>query len=222
MVVWWESLSILMKTLYCIAIPASLIFVIQLVLSIFGGLDGGMDLELDTDFGLDTDLDMSTDMDIQSTVDAGEMPNSSFDIGDSSDFRIGRMYTVQGVVAFLVVMSWTAIVFLNTANNAVIALGLGVLFGLIAMYAVARLIYSSRHLAEEGTVHLKNAIGTLGKVYIPVLPNSPSIGKVMIHIQGRYMECNAVTEGSETLKTGELIRVVDVRGDLLVVEKEGS
>lgn len=226
MVAWWDSLSVLMKTLYCIAIPASLVFVIQLLLSIFGGLDGGADVDFDgqADFSatVDGNMDLHPNVDIHDASHVGGDTHSAMDIGDHADFKIGRMYTVQGIVAFLVVMSWSAIVFLNTTGSAFLALGLGVLFGLIAMYAVARLIYTSRRLAEEGTLNLKNAIGTLGKVYIPVLPNSAAVGKVMINIQGRYTECNAATEGDEALQTGTLIRVVDVRGDLLIVEKEGG
>ena len=41
MVAWWESLDAVLRVLYCITIPATLVMVIQTVLSILGGFEGG-------------------------------------------------------------------------------------------------------------------------------------------------------------------------------------
>ena len=44
------------------------------------------------------------------------------------------------------------------------------------------------------------------------------MGKVNLLLQGRWMECDAVTTGQEPLKTGRTVRVVAVQsGSILVV-----
>ena len=41
---WWESLTDVLRVLYCIAVPSSLILLLQLILSTIGGhSDGGME-----------------------------------------------------------------------------------------------------------------------------------------------------------------------------------
>lgn len=41
----------------------------------------------------------------------------------------------------------------------------------------------------------------------------------MLQVQGQLIECGAVTQG-EAIETGANVRVIDLRGDLLVVERE--
>ena len=38
---WWDGLSLLLKVLYCIAFPSTLILLVQTLLSMFGFHDGG-------------------------------------------------------------------------------------------------------------------------------------------------------------------------------------
>ena len=92
--------------------------------------------------------------------------------------------------------------------------------GLVAMYAVAKLIHASRRLTENGTLDVRNAIGESAKVYIPIPEQGRGEGKVTLYLQGRYAECEAVTMGPEMLKTGSTVRVVDARNGVLVVEAE--
>ncbi|MBQ6686219.1 MAG: hypothetical protein IJM99_08940, partial [Firmicutes bacterium] len=92
--------------------------------------------------------------------------------------------------------------------------------GIIAMYAVAKLIHASRRLTENGTLDVRNAIGNSGKVYIPIPANGRGEGKITMYVQGRYAECDAVNMGDEMLKTGTTVRIVDVRNGVLVVEAD--
>ena len=48
MIVWWNSLETALKIFYCVAIPATLVLLVQTVLMFFG-------------FGEDADADMDAD-----------------------------------------------------------------------------------------------------------------------------------------------------------------
>lgn len=52
---WWEGLSSLLKVLYCIAFPASLLLLLQVVLSLFGLGHGDGDFNASDTSGLDPD-----------------------------------------------------------------------------------------------------------------------------------------------------------------------
>jgi membrane-bound ClpP family serine protease len=40
-------------------------------------------------------------------------------------------------------------------------------------------------------------------------------------VQERFIEADAVSDAKTTIPTGTLVRVVDIRADLLVVEEDG-
>ena len=54
---WWDGLSLLLKVLYCIALPSTLILLVQTLLSMFGFHDGGSGHDFSDTSGLDLDVD---------------------------------------------------------------------------------------------------------------------------------------------------------------------
>ena len=71
MLAWWESLSSFSQVLAAMAIPATLILLIQTVLMLIGiGSDGGADVDGDVD--VDTDVDIDTDVDLDADADVGD------------------------------------------------------------------------------------------------------------------------------------------------------
>lgn len=209
---WWESLGILQRILYCIAVPATLVLILQTVLVIMGFGDGasGADFNPSDTSGLDLDGDVS----------AGELADG--DIGDAvaGDFGSLKLFTIQGAVAFLATFSWVSIVCVNTGMNPVAALGIGFVCGAVMMYAVAKLLQMMAKLAENGTFKLKSMIGETAQVYLTVLPSGESGGKVTLSSTSRFAEVDAITENAQPIPSGSRVRIVDVRGDVVVVEKE--
>ena len=61
---WWETLNLAQKIYFCIATPASLLLVVQIVLMLIGiggGVDGDVDVDVDTgDFDLDAGFSVFT------------------------------------------------------------------------------------------------------------------------------------------------------------------
>ncbi|MBQ3843342.1 MAG: NfeD family protein [Ruminiclostridium sp.] len=227
---WWNTLELFEQILYCVAIPSTLILLIQTIMLILGfghsgagvnpsdtsGFDGGSDMDFDaggadTDFGGDTGAD-GADGD-SADVDYGDGSNPS-DVGTLNFF------TVQGIITFLCVFGWAGIVTYTLTKIAIIAVIVGFVLGLAAMYGVAKLMQLSRKLAQNGTLNVRNLLGANGTVYLIVPADGKGKGKVNVTSGERLVEYDAITDGNEELPDGTQIRVIDIRSDnVLVVEK---
>lgn len=224
---WWETLSTLLKVLYCIAIPSTLVLLLQTIFSI-AGFGHDADINISDTSGLDmgdVDIDVNTDVDLDVNVDtdADICPDGDSDttIHVHGDFAPLRLFTVQGIVAFFAVSGWVSIAAVSSGMPAVGGIPLGAVAGFFAMYGIAKLVQISKKLTENGTIDFRNAIGETATVYIPIPPEGEGEGKVTLTLQGRFMECSAVSCLKETLKTGTQVRVTDLNGETLVVEKQG-
>lgn len=211
---WWDGLDGILKMLYCIAIPATLVLVIQTILSLHGGFEGGGGIDVSDTSGMDFH-------------DGSQMSNGDTDWdhtfgdgGNPADFSIMSMLTLQGIATFLTVLGWSSIAAIAAGSSPTLSILVGLVFGFLAMYAAARLIHASRKLVESGNLDLRHAIGETGRVYIPIPAEGKGEGKITMQLQGRYIECSAMTLENRMLSTGEMVRVTDVRGELLIVEVE--
>ncbi len=213
---WWESLALIEKILYCIAVPSTLIMLIDTIIMIVGGGEGGeginpsdtSGIDFDTDFDTDIDVDFDTDID----TDMGE-------VGNPTDLPALKLFTLQGTVAFLAVFGWVSLICYHNNIHILVSIIIGFAAGFLVMYGMAKVFQSIKRLTHNGTLNYKNALGVEGTVYIPIPPKGQGNGKITITIQGSLRECEAITEGLDTLPTGTGVRVIDVVGDTLVVER---
>ena len=83
--------------------------------------------------------------------------------------------------------------------------------GLTAVYVVAWMMSSLAKLQSRGNLDLQNAVGSTAKVYLRIPAAKSGVGKVSLAMQGRRVECKAVTEGAE-IATGTQVRVVGLSG----------
>ncbi|MGN0622749.1 MAG: NfeD family protein [Oscillospiraceae bacterium] len=228
---WWESLSTLLRILYCVAAPSTLILLIQTLMSLFGFHDGGSGTDFSDTSGIDFDAGgMDGNIDISSGGDMGGLHDITthdisghhqiLDGGNPSDFTSMRMFTLQTIVAFLTVFSWTSIVAVQSGMPPVLGITIGLVLGFLTMFMVAKIIQLSTKLAENGTLNMKNCIGECATVYVPVPPKGSGEGKVTLTVQGQFRELSAVTNEPVLLKTGTQVRITDLRGDDVVVETE--
>ncbi len=90
--------------------------------------------------------------------------------------------------------------------------------GLVAGLAVAALTRLLLRFESDGTVQLARAVGLPATVYVPIPRSGAGSGKVQLALQGRVVECSAITADDAPLATGSSVLVVDVaNGDTLVV-----
>ena len=184
----WNSLNPFMKVIWSITLIASLIFIIQTIMTFIGADTGG---DVDVDASFDTDMDMA---DFDAAVGSGGV----------------NLYTFRNFVNFFLGFGWTAIIL----NDSVKSRGLLLLFSvLVGIAFVAMVMYLFKWLysmQQTGNINVyKSAVGCTGTVYLNIPAERSGEGKVQITIQGAVREYNALTEG-DALPTGTPIKVVEV------------
>jgi len=191
----------------------------------------GLDMHTDVgghNFDIGHDIGGHHGFDIHHDVSGGHGDIDAHHSGDFHDHSINdnvtdtsmHFFTLQTIVAFLTVFSWSSIVLVGSKVPSLAALPVGILLGIGTMALVAKMVQLSMRLAENGTVDLRNAIGESATVYIPCPPKNQGMGKITMTLQGQMMELGAFNDGEEMLKTGTKVVVVDVRGDDVIVEKD--
>ena len=203
LVEFWESLIIGQQIFVCIAIPATILLVIQTVMMLIGLGTGDADLDGD---GIPDELD--------APVDESDVPD-----GDLAFF------TLRGIISMLCIMGWSGLVFLDPSLSIPLPLGILISFalGVAALVLVAFAMRGISKLQSSGNLDLRNAIGKVGQVYIPIPANATAAGKINITVQEKYSEFSAITMGDEPLTTGMYVRVIAVDdAGTLVVERASS
>ncbi|MGI6701374.1 MAG: hypothetical protein ACOX3U_02755 [Christensenellales bacterium] len=194
---FFQSLSIFETVLFIFASISSLILLAQIVLVLIGiGHDGDVDIHTDYD-------------DISDTAD-------SDDVSSGAGFSI---ITFKGIIAFFSVGCWSAFAVSQANGRIVLVIIVGLLAGLASMFGVAYLYKLSFKMQEDGTLNINNAIGQVGKVYLTVPSKGGGSGKVVLTIQERYAELDAITNSQEPIKTDEMVRVIGCYENSLIVEK---
>lgn len=196
MIEWWNSLSVVMKILWAITLSASLIFVIQSVMTFLGAdVDGGLDVDAG---GAD--------------IDASGEPGS--DMG---------LLTFRNFVNFFLGFGWTAVLLHDQVSSVPVLLLVSIGVGVLLVAAVMMLFKWLSGMQESGNIDVfKSAVDCQGQVYLTIPAHRQGEGKVQITINNSMREYEAVTDGEE-LKTGTRIRVVEaVNSSTLLVEESTS
>ncbi len=205
---WFQSLSTLQQIFAFIAVPATVVLILQTVLLFFGiGSGGGIDVNVSDVGGIDgADL---------GGLDATDMP-------DGADFDGLTVFSIRGIVAMFCIGGWSGIVLLDTSLPPILAIVIAVILGLAALIGMAFLMRALTRLQASGNIVVESALGKSGKVYLTVPAERKGSGKIHITVQETYTEFEAVTDDTEPIKTGEtvLVNAVDETGRLIVSRPE--
>ncbi len=196
---WWSSLSVMLKVLWGVTLSASLIFLIQSVMTFIGADAGG-------DMDMDFDADMSADADFS-------------DLGHSGM----NLYTFRNFVNFCLGFGWTAVLMYEKIRPLALLFVVAFLVGAALVVAVMYLFKLLSSMQQSGNINVyKSAVGCHGNVYLTIPGERKGDGKVQISINGSIREYNALTD-DETIPTGTPIKVVEVLDEsTLVVSKLDS
>ena len=196
--IWWAELSLVMKILWGVTLTASLVFIIQSVLTFIGA---------DADSNFDVDVDTSMDGADLSNIDGGS-----------------NLYTFRNFVNFILGFGWSAILLQESVPSVPLRIILSVLIGIALVAAVMYLFKWLSGMQQSGNINLqRSAAGCEGKVYLTIPECRSGSGKVQITINGAVREYDAVTESDTPLKTGSSIRVVDaIDANTLLVEESDT
>ena len=212
---WWNTLSTASQVFYCMAIPATLVLLIQTVM-MFIGIGGESE-----GFGEDAIPDDLPETDLPDAGDGvfeGEGISEDLDPGAFDGLRI---FTVRGIIAFFVVFGWVGVVMDSMGAPLFASVPVALVCGVVMMVLLAFLLRAVMRLRSDGNTDNRNAIGTAGKVQLTIPPARTGEGKVHLMLQGSYVERSAVTDDEEAIPTGSEVVVVGVSGqtDLVVRRK---
>ena len=86
---------------------------------------------------------------------------------------------------------------------------------------MAAMFYYISKLTSSGTLKVKNALHTIGEVYLTVGAKRSSMGKIQIKVQGALRELDALTDADVDLIQGTVIKVIEVTDNgILIIESQ--
>ncbi|PLX16675.1 MAG: hypothetical protein C0597_07750 [Marinilabiliales bacterium] len=189
----WQSLALIEKIYWCIAIPFSALFVLQIILTFFGGdidemeADGNSDVSIDDDAGIEF-----------------------------------QFITLKNLVAFFTIFGWAGVACLDSGLSVGKTVIISSVSGLIMMTIMASIVYFMGKLTDSGTLNLNNAVGKIGSVYLSIPAKRAGLGKVQIKVQG-LQTLDAMTDHDEDIKTGSVVDVLEIlNNEILVVKPSGK
>jgi len=169
-----------------IAIGASVIFIIQTIMTFIGA-----------------DADTGVDADFEGDLDGGDSPF--------------QLFSLRNLINFLLGFGWTGASLYGVIENNTI---LGIVAGLIGVLFIAIFFFLMKllmRLAEDNSFKIEDTIGKTGDVYMNIPAAKSGKGKVFISIKGSTHELSAITTSNDDIKSGSLIKVLSIEGDILVV-----
>jgi len=129
-----------------------------------------------------------------------------------------NFFSVQSILAFFMGFGWMGFGGLKQLNlhpleNFIAASVVGIIF----MFVSALLMFLTKKLEKKVTKDKTTAIGTVGKAYTSFSPNAS--GQVEIEICGQLSVVQAINNKDEQINSFDSVKVVDVKGDILYIEK---
>ena len=202
---WWEALGSAGQIFACIGIPATIILLIQTILTLIG-LSGDADAD-----GADVDLDGD-----------GVADNLELDDVDGDGLDAGlRFFTLRGIIAFFTVMGWVGTICCSAEMNLGLSIVISVASGVLAMLMIALLMKWLFSLQYDGTENAREALGASGTVYLRIPPARTGKGKISVVVQGKLCEKFAVTDEETTINRDEEVTVVGISGEeTLIVRRK--
>ncbi len=183
---WWDSLYAFQQIMLVLAITATAVMLIFIVLMIIGIDNSDFDGIDSPDFHLDT-------------------------INDEPLSAIGglRILSVRGILAFISIGGWAAFLFAEILSPLWSSL-IGIAFGTLAAYLVALAFRAIFKLESSGNIVYENSIGKVGTVYIRIPKKKSGKGKVSIIVQERLIEADAITEEDQDIMPKSEVEVIGI------------
>ncbi|AKL94203.1 hypothetical protein CACET_c06930 [Clostridium aceticum] len=193
MIAWLSEVLVLEQIYWYLAIPFTVLFIIQLVAT-FLGLGDGDGIE-----GVEEGLDLDSDLEFESSL---------------------NLFTIRNFITFFTVFGWSGITFSNAGMGTFSTLLLSTILGIIVMLIVSVLFYFTMKLTHNGNMQIEYAKGATCQVYIRIPAKRNGTGKVSITLQDTFRELDAMTDEEEAIPTGTVVQVKDVLSNsILLVEK---
>ena len=190
---WFESLSTSEKIYFIIAVVASILLVIQIVLMLFS-LGGASDMDFDGDFdGVDGDMD----------ADGG----LSF-------------FTIKGMTAFFALGGWCGFAAaMGLPGNIWAPILIAVATGTVALLGVGFAMRGIARMQCSGNIVKHKLVGQSATVYVSIPESRKGRGKIVLTAQDTYLETDAMTDDAERIPVDTRVKIVEYNEDFALVER---
>lgn len=189
---WWNSIPVFERIFWYFAIPFSIVFSLQLILTMIG-------------------IDWH---------DSGFDVHDGFDINHDADSMDGfRLFTLRNFIIFFTGFGWAGIFAVHAGFNPIVTVLIAFMVGSFLMFAVTGILFFMTKLTQSGNIRLTNAVNAPGRVYLPIPGKMSGMGQVQLTIQGSVREMEAMTH-EDALPTGTPVTVTEVVNDQILVVKK--
>ncbi|NJM26962.1 MAG: serine protease [Bacteroidia bacterium] len=159
-----NSLDPVLKTFWFIAIPTSLIFIIQTIVTFVG---------VDASDGLHADFDG--------------------DLSGGGDHTF-QLFSLRNLINFLLGFSWSGISFFDYISNTIVLILVSFGIGAFFVYLFFVIIKQLVKLAEDNSFKITKTLNQTAEVYLSIPARKSGTGKIMISVNGSVRELDAITE----------------------------
>lgn len=191
MIELFNSLEPLQKFFWTIACCASLVFIIQTIM---------------TFIGLGTDAD----------VDAGPMDGS---VDSMEDGALSGVFSFRNLINFLLGYGWAGVLLFDDIEKRWLLQLLAIAVGLLFVLAFVFMFRQVMKLSHDGSFKISEAVGLKADVYLRIPAARSGRGKVQVSVKGSVHEIDAVTDKDAEIPTGGQVEIVEVLGDDLLLVK---
>ncbi|MFU8792904.1 MAG: hypothetical protein ACNA7K_02675 [Acholeplasmataceae bacterium] len=192
MALWWSNLMALQQIAFILAVTATIIMLIFLILMMFGmddaTYDGGFQ---------DADLEFLSDEPLSAITGL-------------------KIFTIRGALAFLSVGGWVVYIFAPVMHVLLVLL-IGVLTGVLASYLQALAFKAAMNLESSGNLDYNRTIGKMATVYIRIPMERTGRGKVVLSLEDRFIEVDAITDEKTDLLSKTMVEIIGLENDTTVV-----
>ncbi|MBR2396335.1 MAG: serine protease [Bacteroidaceae bacterium] len=191
MIELFNSLEPLQKFFWTIACCASLVFIIQTIM---------------TFIGLGTDAD----------VDAGPMDGS---VDSMEDGALSGVFSFRNLINFLLGYGWAGVLLFDDIEKRWLLQLLAIAVGLLFVLAFVFMFRQVMKLSHDGSFKMSETVGLKADVYLRIPAARSGRGKVQLSVKGSVHEIDAVTDNDAEIPTGGQVEIVEVIGDDLLLVK---
>ena len=191
MIELFNSLEPLQKFFWTIACCASLVFIIQTIMTFIG-------------LGTDTD------------VDAGPMDGSVDSIEDGA---LSGVFSFRNLVNFLLGYGWAGVLLFDDIEKRWLLQLVAIAVGLLFVLAFVFMFRQVMKLSHDGSFKMQETVGLKADVYLRIPAARSGRGKVQVSVKGSVHEIDAVTDSDSEIATGGQVKILEVLGDDLLLVK---
>lgn len=160
------------------------------------------------------------------SADSGDSSADSWEGGldvfdDAADGMAGTALSdylsVRNFVAFFIGYGWVTFAGLYNGLSRVAASMAGTVSGIIFVFVSLFLLRTFLKFQEDGSLKLETLEGRHAYVYIAIMGSASNTGKVMVDTASGRVELPARTRDDESLRPGEMVKIIGVEGGVLWV-----